>query len=281
MEERGRDPFGLFDGASVKWDRSKEEVWAAMQEEIEEKGPGRVISIGKRRRLLAVAALVVLLLGVPSLMRFYTREHVSMKGEHIEVNLPDGSLISMNAESSIKFHPFWWRFNREVQLEGEAFFEVKPGSSFEVRSELAITEVVGTSFNIISRDERYEVTCFTGKVKVRSSVSDSELLLMPDQRASLLTGGTLLLQEINSTGQTISWINNQFFFTAVPLEQVFEEVERQFDIKIRSEIPEGLVYTGNFTIEKDAESALNIICKPFGIKFEALAEKVYLISENE
>ena len=281
MEERGKNPLGLFDGGAVKWDRSKEDVWAEMQEKMEERTPGRVISITSRRRFLAIAAVIILILGVPTLMRFYTTTVVSTRGEHKEVSLPDGSLVSMNAESSVSFHPLWWRFTRILSLDGEAFFEVEPGSSFEVRSELAVTEVVGTSFNIVSRDDRYEVTCVTGKVKVRSSVSDSELLLEPDQRASLLSGGILSMEEVKKTGQTISWINKQLFFTAVPLEQVLEEVERQFNIKIRSEIPEGLVYTGNFTIDKNAESALSIICKPFGIKFEALANGVYLISENE
>ena len=106
-------------------------------------------------------------------------------------------------------------------------------------------------------------------------------MLEPDQRALLLSGGKLSLEKISKTGQTISWINKQFFFTAAPLEQVFEEVERQFNIDIKLNIHQGLSYTGNFTLEKNPEKALNIICKPFGIKFEALADGVYLISENE
>ena len=276
-----RDPLDLFDGASVKWNRSKEDVWASLENKLEEKDPARIIGINPRRRIFAAAALIIILLGIPSIMRFYSRTVCTPAGEHTGVSLPDGSLVSLNAESTVKYNPLWWNFKREVRLEGEAFFKVEPGSHFEVISEYASTAVVGTSFNILSRDERYEVTCVTGKVKVRSYVSDAEILLSPDQRALLGSGGKLVKEEINKTANTISWIDKQFYFTAVPLEQVFEEVERQFNIDIRLKISEGLTYTGNFSLEKDPESALRIICKPFGIKFEALSEGVYLVSEDE
>ncbi|MDX2415229.1 MAG: FecR family protein [Bacteroidales bacterium] len=150
-KEREKDPLSLFDGGSVLWDKSKEDIWAEMDALLEHGEEGKVVSFTRRSRMIAAAAFIILLLGVPGIMRFYTKTIQSDAGEHLAILLPDNSEVDLNALTTIKYNPLWWRFNREVKLEGEAFFNVDPGSDFEVISQAATTMVVGTSFNIVAR----------------------------------------------------------------------------------------------------------------------------------
>lgn len=167
-----------------------------------------------------------------------------------------------------------------MKLEGEAFFNVEPGSDFEVISQAASTMVVGTSFNIVARDKIYEVTCFTGKVKVSTGDIGSDIMLTPDQKAILGSSGALQMLDIQGE-QSISWIDNELSFTSQPLERVIDEIERQFNISIELKLSNDLFYTGNFSRESDPEQVLDLVCKAFGIKFEATAKDTYLITKDE
>ena len=76
-------------------------------------------------------------------------------------------------------------FSRKVSLEGEAFFEVNPGKKFEVVSKFGKTIVLGTSFNIYSRNSSYQVTCMTGKVKVIENTGRNEVSSAPRANSSI------------------------------------------------------------------------------------------------
>jgi ferric-dicitrate binding protein FerR (iron transport regulator) len=102
--------------------------------------------------VLGIAAALLLLAGIFSLLRFYTTTKSCPAGQHLSYILPDGSSVEMNADSKITFHPLWYRFARKIDFEGEGYFEVKKSKKFEVVSESGTTEVLGTSFNIYSRD---------------------------------------------------------------------------------------------------------------------------------
>ena len=83
-------------------------------------------------------------------------------------------------------------------------------------------------------------------------------------------------------GQVLAWKENKFHFTARPLPEVFEELERQYNIVVRLEAPEQAerTYTGHFNLSSDPEEALNLICEPFGFTFVKQATGSYLVSHN-
>jgi len=60
-------------------------------------------------------------------MRFYTQTITVPKGHHLVAQLPDGSTVDLNADTKLSYHPYWWRFARTVNFEGEGFFKVKKG----------------------------------------------------------------------------------------------------------------------------------------------------------
>ncbi len=139
---------------SVEWGESKEDIWAKMEAQMQHSNPnGRVISLNRSILQWAVAAVILILVGTTAFMRFYTEWSLVPDGEHRIVELPDHSKVHLNAGSEVGYHPYWWAFSREVQFEGEAYFEVEKGNRFQVESGNGTTTVLGTSFNIYARDE--------------------------------------------------------------------------------------------------------------------------------
>ena len=209
---------------------------------------------------------ILLLIAVFSVFRFYTTTIQSPAGQHLTASLPDGSTVELNAQSKISYKPLWWRFSRTVNFEGEGFFKIVKGEKFSVSSKLAKTVVLGTSFNIYARGAKYEVSCYTGKVKVVTK-SKNEGVLSPGYKAKLSLDGKVVIYKSENNESSISWIDNKFIFTAIPLHMVFEEIERQYDVQIN--LPEGIYfsYTGYFTKDKPIEEVLALVCKPFGLTF--------------
>ncbi|TNF27090.1 MAG: iron dicitrate transport regulator FecR, partial [Bacteroidetes bacterium] len=168
--------------------KSKEDVWNEMMIDIDEKPTEpKVIQLNWFR--YAAAAAIVLLLSTTAFLRFYTESVTTPAGLHSSVSLPDGSTVELNAATELSYHPYWWRFNRSVKMEGEAFFEVVKGSSFSVVSENGTTTVLGTSFNINSRENGYTVFCKTGKVSVEHE--SSKVVIAPNESAELQANGEL------------------------------------------------------------------------------------------
>ncbi len=260
----------------LPYSRSKEDVWEEMealmaneslqQKSFEEPKAGQVRTL--RPLWLSVAALLVVLLSTTAFFRLYTKTVNAQAGQHLTALLPDGSSIELNAGSVIKYNPLWWRFNRQVQFEGEGFFKVQKGKSFEVVSSMGRTIVLGTSFNIYARKTDYKVTCYTGKVRVVSVVSGESTDISPNMQATIKNNGRVLSTEEINMSETISWVNEMFYFTGASIEDVFDEVERQYGITIKLSEHLGYVYTGNFSRERSVDDVMHMICRSMGLNFD-------------
>jgi transmembrane sensor len=146
-----------------------------------------------------------------------------------------------------------------------------------VRSSKGTTSVLGTTFNILSRDNNYQVTCLTGRVKVRDDSGKSNVILNPGDKSVLNSQGFLSVETGIDTKTEISWIINKFSFTAEPLKNVFNEIARQYGINIK--LPEDLEksYTGTFIKGDSITSTLRMVCKPFDLQFIQKSENEYVI----
>ena len=229
---------------------------------------------------MAIAAAVLILIGLAVFMQVYQVKLSVPAGEHLSINLPDNSKVRLNAQSELTYKPLIWKFSRKIRFEGEAYFEVKPGKKFSVISAKGTTMVMGTSFNILSRGSNYLVTCITGKVKVVENRLKNEIILNPKEKAELNPDGTFNVQSNINVNQIISWLENNFGFTSVPLRRVFEEIERQYGIVIKYYSPNEYTYTGTFNRGSSLETTLEIVCRPFNLQFARKSEKVYEITEK-
>lgn len=249
-----------------QWEKSKEEIWNDLFEELEE--TPKVIKMVPRKRNIwfyAAASIAAIAIILPSIAFFYTENKIAEKGIHLAVVLPDGSKVELNADSEISYKPLWWMFSREVKLKGEAYFEVEKGSTFNVHSGEYTTSVLGTSFNIFSRANKFNVTCLSGKVNVSGK---SESVILTKNMQALWDSNRLIAKDIEDAVQSINWKQGKFIFIGVPLQEVIQEIERQYDITVSPNSGLNQSYSGNFTKTEKPDDVLQIVGKPFGIKFK-------------
>jgi ferric-dicitrate binding protein FerR (iron transport regulator) len=191
-------------------------------------------------------------------------------GKHISVFLPDSSEVVLNAESEIVFNKKTWNENRLVSLSGEAFFKVKKGSRFTVKTTKGNIEVLGTSFNIFARNEKLTVKCFTGRVKVYNTFQNQ--IITPGEGVKIENGNQIEKYAFNNQ-QTADWTKGEFYFESADLKTVFDEIERQYNVKINLPDISGRKYTGFFT-DKNLDQALQNVCIPMKLSFSVNKNKI-------
>ena len=267
-----------FPGIDVQYTVTKDEAWERLSCQIgETHSITKVVSLNPFYRF-AIAASVLVLMCTTGFMRFYTKSISTSAGQHLTLNLPDSSWIELNAQSAVSYHPYWFSFARTITLDGEAFFRVVKGNRFKVVSKRGETTVLGTTFNIYSRDNEYNVTCFTGKVSVVSAGKSERVLLNPNEQAFINKDGFLrFTQEVNSQ-EVKSWRDNMFIFTGASIVSVLQEIERQYNIKIIFKADSNLTYTGNFSKTLSQKAVLDLVCTSLGLKFEARSGSEFLIN---
>ena len=155
------------------------------------------------------------------------------RGETYQVRLPDGSLVYLNAASSITYSAaLMQNGKRLVKLNGEAYFEVAKDKlhPFIVETNKQTVEVLGTHFNISSYadDETEKTTLLEGSVKV--SATGNTKILKPGQQAKLY-GGKIQVSETD-TDLAVAWKNNEFVVESEHLENIMKMVERWYNVEV-------------------------------------------------
>lgn len=194
-------------------------------------------------------------------------------GEKVKITLSDGTKIYLAGNSTLEWpDTFVKGENREVYLEGEAFFEVKTDSlsPFIVHSGELRTKVLGTSFNIYAYPEDNEVSVAvrTGKVEVSRALGDNLTTL------SLLTPGMKILfdraqgQYTMATEQTDdmnAWVSNRFVFKDTGLPEMLEKLGRYYKV--------------SFTYDKSCLSTYSSFNATFeNVNIKDVVEQIHLMS---
>jgi transmembrane sensor len=215
------------------------------------------------RPLMRIAS--VLVLGLAMYYLLFQENLVRVEtgvGEKTTITLPDASSVTLNALTEIAFNENDWEDNREVQLEGEAFFDVAKGSKFVVATSDGSVSVLGTEFNVRQRGRIFEVRCFEGQVKVVSGEHTTVLREGDNFRISegVVTSG-------KNAASFPRWTRNTSDFLRVPISEVFAELQRQYDVEVLLEDTDtDQLFTGGFE-HGNLELALKSITEPMGLRY--------------
>lgn len=276
--ELKEESAAFFSKGKIAWEKSESAVWEEISAQMETAPKGKKVTLGGVLKY-AAAAVVLLAVALGAVTFLYQKTVETLPGEQLAVLLPDGSEVELNAVSTLKYYPMKWKFDRTVQFSGEALFEVEKGEKFNVISDKGTTQVLGTSFNVFARDEKYSVTCLTGKVKVTAS-GDESVVLLPNTQVKL-ENGKLVIQKNIHPENSVDWINNRFFFPGTPLKDVIDEIERRYGVTIKmADELNNRNFAGNFQKMYNVEQVLDFVCKTMQIQFEKQAENVFLIQER-
>lgn len=156
-----------------------------------------------------------------------------------QVALPDGSKVWLNNASSLRYPVAFTGKTREVELKGEAYFEIARNAAqpFKVRVGAMLVDVLGTSFNITAYDDESHVrtTLLTGGVRVSEGAAST--LLKPGEQVQVNPAGEFSApQEVDADG-VIAWKNGLFHFERADIHTVMRMLARWYDVDIQYEGP--------------------------------------------
>jgi len=251
--------------------QSKDVAWANIQEGIQKKQKSSI-----KIRLISYSSAAALLILMLSFVLFSEERIQTLNAEIKNIELPDGSQVHLNAESEITYNRILWNFTRKLSLKGEAFFEVKKGRRFLVKTDQGQVQVLGTRFNVYARDKRMEVKCESGKVRVSNSLKESIEIVRGESVKFKKQSPQIVKQEFNL--RELDWNKGQFVYNNESLHNVIKELERQFSLRII--FPDQMKerkFSGEFSND-DLESALMIVCLPMNFQYKIKKDSVIISS---
>jgi len=185
------------------------------------------------------------------------------KGRKFELVLPDESKVWLNAASTLKYPIAFTGKNREVELNGEAYFEVQHNTKqpFIVKAGNQRITVLGTQFNVnnYNNENHIATTLIQGKVEVQAGTEQKSI--QPNQQAisSNLAEG-LQISEVDAQ-ESISWIKGVFNFNHSDLKTILNQIERWYDveIKILPGVNQNQVFHGNTNMNQNLSEVLKVL----------------------
>lgn len=202
-------------------------------------------------------------------------------GETYQVRLPDGSLVYLNAASSLTYSTSLNRQGgaRRVKLSGEGYFEVARDKAhpFIVESPGQQVEVLGTHFNINSYADEPAVktTLLEGSVRVKASGGAIEKVLKPSQQ-SILYAGKINVAKADIEEVT-AWKNGLFIFNDEPISDIMRRVARWYNVKIvYKDVDRKELFGGGISRYENISKVLTKLEKTGGVHFRLEGNTVYV-----
>lgn len=196
-------------------------------------------------------------------VKFAMQEITSPPGIRSQVVLPDGSKVWLNAESTIKFKVPFSKESRDVDLLGEAFFDVtkNPEQPFVVQSGNIKVEVLGTRFNCkaFAEDQQIDVILEEGRIALntQSTSGSKEEIMNPGDHAVIEreSGATTISNE--NISKYIAWHTGKLVFDNTPMDEVAQMLERWYGVEVTVQDREIMNY--RFTTTFENESLFQVI----------------------
>lgn len=216
------------------------DAWMRLEQrlDMEQNAPskiqsGRLFPFIQSRLVYAFTILFVFLLLAPTIYdKIYNISVYADRGSQKEFNLADGTIITINAESSLKYRRDYNSESRNVILTGEGYFQVEKGTSpFIVNTRHGSVTVLGTKFNINSRNDMIEVVVNEGAVSFNPNIENKQPEDVIVRQGHYIDNQTLTSQVIPHP-EYPGWIHNKLILNKTNLETVCNQIERKFDVNI-------------------------------------------------
>lgn len=224
-------------------------------------------------RFLRVAAMIVVAFGLGYFWQSEKTEGlIAMQtisvpaGQCVNVTLPDGSNIWLNAQTTIQYPVSFNKENRQVKLDGEAYFDVAKDSKrpFIVNTKECSVEVLGTKFNIdaYSSRDKFETVLMEGSVKVSMLDDPTQAVSLKPNNKVYRSNGKLLTQKV-SNYERYRWKEGLICFVDEPFKVVMEDFEKFYGLTIvvNNQKVTQYLYTGKFKQTDGVDYALSLLQK--------------------
>ncbi|MEG1839374.1 MAG: FecR domain-containing protein, partial [Bacteroidaceae bacterium] len=188
-------------------------------------------------------------------------------GQRAQFVLPDGSRVWLNSATQLVYKTSVWSRTRQVNLSGEAYFEVAHNKRipFVVNSKHIKVQVLGTKFNVRARpsEDKVVTTLLKGSVRIDlPGESAASILLQPGQTLNV-NAKTLAttLTNTSSAKNVLAWMSGKLIFEKADLEQITRCLERHFDVQFHfdDEKLKKESFTCEFLTDDDITSILSVL----------------------
>ena len=270
---------GVSDKKEIDVDRAWNRVLSKMNEPATEIFLDRDSQLFTRSRLLKIAAAVLLLLGLGAAAIYFgssdsfSKPVIATTGDDQKnqiVSLPDGSLITMNRNTTLSYKSSFGKRNRQVSLTGEAFFEIAPDATkpFTIDAGKASITVTGTSFNVITDnvDSAVEVFVTSGTVVLTDNAGVRDLTLEPGYIGTMDSNHAE--KNINQDPNYMSWNTGILDYDGQSLDIVFRDLKRVYNMDIKPDDPS--ILSNRWTSPIDIQSRdtiIRLICTSFNLSY--------------
>jgi ferric-dicitrate binding protein FerR (iron transport regulator) len=275
--EKWNEINDMKDNREIDVDKAWENVSARLEQSESERKEIRVLTLGSI--LLRAAAIALILVSVGTgLVILNNRGAFSGQvaystgndQKNLIVNLGDGSKVILNRNSELTFRKNFGKRNRNVNLTGEAFFEIAPDASkpFIIDAGQATVKVVGTSFNVITSNQNSEVEVFvkTGKVLLSGSDNSESIELDPGYVGKI--DEEKAEKAINTNPNYMSWNTNLLTYNGQSLDIVFRDLKRVYNMDIVADDKSILENRWTSPIDNQTEETIiRLICVSFNLGY--------------
>ncbi|HYE53950.1 MAG TPA: FecR domain-containing protein [Chitinophagaceae bacterium] len=181
------------------------------------------------------------------------------RGKKFQLTLEDGTKIWLNSDSRFRFPVKFSAENRDVELEGEGYFEVAhaPKKPFVVSYRDKTVRVLGTRFNINAYSSSEAVTLLQGSIQWTGL--EQSIILKPGQQVQV-TASSVVTRSVQAEDY-ILWIRNTLLLEQKSIKNLFDDIARHYDVEIRykGEVSDSIQFNGAFEFPPTLNEMLSLI----------------------
>lgn len=203
------------------------------------------------------------------------------RGGQYQITLADGTLVWLNAASSIRFPVVFTGTERKVTITGEAYFEVAKNAAmpFRVKAAASEIEVLGTHFNVNAYEDEASIrtTLLEGSVKVAAtalSVNQLPVLLKPGQQSVISKAGKISIQNDADIEEAIAWKNGRFQFKSADLNSILRQISRWYDVDVVYNGKVDLHFTGQLARNENVSNVFRKLALTGEVSFKIDGKKI-------
>lgn len=230
----------------------------------------------KRYWMQIAASLLFIIAGGLTVLTYMQRQTINTLAEQNVVirsgdygkslvTLPDGTLVHLNAKSSLTYSQDFGRTDRKVKLSGEGFFEVKkdPEKKFTVGTGYMDVTVLGTKFNVYAYEDKdmVEMSLVEGSVNITTERPPFRSInVKPNEKVIYNKNTGELIHEQTNNRMETAWMTKELVFRSEPLRNVFNCLSRKFAVtfNVNDEKLLNDIYTGTFE-DENIESIMRVL----------------------
>ena len=257
-------------------------AWDRFQQRVNEAPATKTIAMPQRKMSwMQIAATLVLFIGAAWMVKFFAydfgRTTIVADNTVISETLPDGTVVTLNKASLLKYKTSFDGATRSVTLSGEAFFDVTPNKErpFIIDVDGVEVKVLGTSFNVKSETSKTEVIVETGLVEV--SKKEHSIKVKPNEKAVVLKDSPTPIKQANEDALYSYYRTKEFVCNNTPLSRLVDVLNDAYDAKIiiANDNLKSLEITTTFK-DESLDYILDVICEQLSIRKEKTGNKIIL-----